>query len=139
MFCAEELDFEKAAKYPHNRTYQISEIEMMTMGKKGILRESLMKECDGRIDQLALDVKARIVLASDLRAVESKYHRQCYQNFKTNKSNNASLPSTRNLDSTKEEAFSQLCHSLEENISLDKQYTLENLRQMMITDVPPYS
>ena len=83
LFCAEELDFEKAAKYPDDRRYKISEIEMVTKGKKGILQESLMKECEGRIDQLALDLKGRIVLAGDLRAVESKYHGQCYQDFKT--------------------------------------------------------
>ena len=102
-----------------------------------------MKECEGRIDQLAIDLKGRIVLAGDLRAVESKYHRQCYQNFKTNQSSSGTCSNSRNLDSTKEEAFSQLCYILEENLIHNKQYTLDNLRKIMVvylpSDVPPYS
>ena len=79
LFCADELNFEKATKYPDDRNYQISEIVMLDPNKKGIMQTSLLKECEGRIDRAALDVMARIIFAGDIRVVEAKYHRRCYQ------------------------------------------------------------
>ena len=125
LFCADELDFEKAAKYPDDRNYQISEIVMLDPNKKGIMQESLLKECEGRIDQAALDVKARIIFAGDIRAVEAKYHRRCYQQFKVRSPTFGTTTNMRNLNEINENAFAELCSSLETEDVSDMQYSIE--------------
>ena len=41
--------------------------------------------CEDKIDEIVLNLKARIIFAGDIRTVEAKYHRQCYQIFKVSK------------------------------------------------------
>ena len=78
LICSQELDFEKAEKYPEDKSYQISEVEMVDSKKKSTLQESLLQMCEGRTDEVALNLKARIIFAGHIRAVETKYHLQCY-------------------------------------------------------------
>ena len=50
--------------------------------KKSTLQESLLQICEGRTDEVALILKARIIFARDIRAVEAKYYGRCYETIK---------------------------------------------------------
>ena len=74
----------------------------------------LINLCDEIGNSHALQVKAKILCACDLRAVEAKYHRKCMQDFKQGRTTQLSSSSTRiyNLNEAKDEAFSLLCNWL---------------------------
>ena len=79
LICAEKLDFGAQKRHPARHSV-ISSIE--TMGKDMcIMQQTLLNACDKRQDDVALDVKARILYAGDIHAVEAKYHRTCMQRF----------------------------------------------------------
>ena len=80
---------------------------MLDPYKKRIMQTSLLKECEGRIDQAALDVKARIIFAGDVRAVEAKYHRRCNQQFKVRPSTYGTTTNMLNFDEINNNAFAE--------------------------------
>ena len=43
LICTQELDFEKAEKYPEDRSYQISEVEMVDSKKKAHFKKVFVK------------------------------------------------------------------------------------------------
>lgn len=94
---------------------------MFTPNMKKIKQESLLQECEERIDHAALNVKARIVKLGDIHVVEEKYHHQCYQQLKFCPFCYGTITNTSNLDTIKKTAFSEICYSLS-----DKKLTLDN-------------
>ena len=144
LICTKELDFEESSRHPE-RSSSISSIEMVNKEKQSLLQGSLMKACEDRQDVHAINVKARIVFAGDLRAVEAKYHRVCMQSFLSEKnishSGGVLEANVRNLNSLNDDAFSHLCGWLAK--SEQKQHTLTDLRAQLSTylpkDVPAYS
>ena len=79
--CAENLDFAAACRLP-SRHSGISNVEVVSKDKKSVIQENLVRICDQRQDNIAVNLKARIAFAGDLRrAVEAKYHRKCMQSF----------------------------------------------------------
>ena len=115
----------------------------MIPNKKNTLQESLLQICEGRTDEVALNLKARIIFAGDIRAVEAKYHGQCYQTFKVSPKPGGTGKNPRNLDELNENGFCQLCSWLKTADGNDEQYTLEDFRKKLTTflskDVPAYS
>ena len=99
--------------------------------------------CEGRTDEVALNLKARIIFAGDIRAAEAKYHRQCYQTFKVSFKPEGTGKNPRNLDELNENGFCQLCSWLKTEDGNDGQYTFEDWRKKLTTflpeDVPAYS
>lgn len=139
LICAQKLDFEGARRHPE-RSSTISNVEMVSKGKTSILQENLMKKCDQRNDDLAINVKARVLFAGDIRALEAKYHRNCMQMFLAWKTRNQSKPqpehSIRNLDLANNEAFSQMCAWLLSAEQRHLQHTLSDLRDKLSTYLP---
>ena len=145
LICAEYLDFAAARRHP-SRHSGISSIEIVSKDKKSVIQENLERICDQRQDNTAVNLKARIAFAGDLRAVEAKYHRKCMQSFMTSKcAANVEMTqvNTRNLDSLNDDAFSELCQWLTLPDQRDQQFTLTELRKRLGTylpyDVPAYS
>ena len=144
LICAEKLDF-GAPKRHTGRHSVISSIE--TMGKDiCIMQQTLLNACDKRQDDVALDVKARILYAGDIRAVEAKYHRTCMQRFLKGihiKSEEGILINQRNLNTTKGDAFIQLCRWLLLDAQSETQYNMQDLQDQLDTYLPtevaPYS
>lgn len=111
--------------------------------KKVTFQESLLQMCEGRTDEVALNLKARIIFAGDIRPAEAKYHRQCYQTFKVSFKPGGTGKNPRNLDELNENGFCQLCSWLKTEDGNDGQYTFEDWRKKLTTflpeDVPAYS
>ena len=111
-----------------------------------IMQQTLLNACDKRQDDVALDVKARILYAGDIRAAEAKYHRTCMQRFLKGihiKSEEGILINQRNLNTTKEDAFIQLCRWLLLDAQSETQYNMQDLQDQLDTYLPtevaPYS
>ena len=80
----------------------------MVDSKKNTLQESLLQMSEGRTDEVALNLKARIISAGDIRAVDAKYHGRCYQTFKVSLKPGGTGKNPRNLDELTESRFCQL-------------------------------
>ena len=108
LICAEEFDFERYQRHPQ-RYSTLSNVEFVTKEKKSLIQESLLEVCEKRQDLQAINVKARILFAGDLRAVEAKYHRACMQAFMSNKNiaSSSTFPkrNIRNLNELNDNAF----------------------------------
>ncbi|XP_071081970.1 uncharacterized protein [Haliotis cracherodii] len=142
LICATEIDFEDLQKHP-NRNSAISSVEIVSSGKRSILQETLLGLCERRSDDKAADVKARIIVAGDIRAVEAIYHRHCMQCFmyehdRTTSEN--SEASARNIQNT---AFTTWCDLLPERMQNGKLYTVQELLHqyagVLPSGIPPYS
>ena len=95
--------------------------------------------CDGRTGEVPLNLKARVIFSGEIRAVEVKYHRRCYQTFKVSPKPGGTGKNPRKLDDLNENGFPQLYSWLKTEDSNDGQYTLENLRIFLPKEVPAYS
>ena len=147
LICAEEFDFERYQRHPE-RYSTISNVEFVNKEKKSLIQESLLEVCEKRQDLQAINVKARILFAGDLRAVESKYHRACMQAFMSNKNiaSSSTFPkrNIRNLNELNDSAFKELCDwIITQQRNQNCQFTLKDLREKLATylpqDVPAYT
>ena len=80
--------------------------------------------CESKTDEVSLNLKARIIFAGDIRAVEAKYHQQCYQTFKVSLKPGGIGKNPRSLDELNENGFCQLCSWLKTEDGSDGRYTL---------------
>ena len=98
--------------------------------------------CEGRTDEVVLNLKARIIFAGDIRAAEAKYHQQCYQIFKVSFKPGGTGKIPRNLDELNENGFGQLGSWLKTEDGNHGQYTFGDWRKKLTTflpeDVPAY-
>lgn len=142
LICSQLLNFDN--RHPDRNTKgDISSVEYVTHEKKCVIQEKLLKICDERLDNQAHNVKARILFAGDLRAVEAKYHRKCMQAFQSNRNIAASSQEAAvgNMDVMNDNAFKVVCEwlSTQEN----NQFTLNDIRQKLMehlpTNIPAYS
>ena len=149
LICAKEFDFEAVQHHPETYS-QISSVEIVSKEKTSILQESLLNKCESRNDTVAVNVKARILFAGDIRAVEAKYHRSCMQAFMSGRNISTSVDceeyprrNIRNINELNDEAFSHLCEWLRRPEQQQGQFTLLDLRTQLATylpkDVPAYS
>ena len=146
LICAEELDFTRIKRHPE-RYSTISSVEFVSKEKKSLLQESLLEVCEKRQDLQAINVKARVLFAGDLRAVEAKYHRACMQAFMSSRNiaSSSTIPNRniRNLNELNNDAFNQLCDWITKQRSENCQFTLKDLRERLATylphDVPAYT
>ena len=136
LICAEEIKDHSAKQHPERHS-QSSSIEYVNRTKNSIIQESLIAACNRRHDTLAINVKARIEFAGDLRAVEAKYHRNCMQMFlseKNIKHSDSTQRNIRNLNAMNDDAFKKLCSFLRE--SKEQLFTVTDLRTQMSQYLP---
>ena len=80
LICATERDQEYV--YRHlNRCNLICHVEVVRRDKPSIIQDTLMSACNKRNDPVAIDVRARIEFAGDIRTYEAKYHKNCMTAF----------------------------------------------------------
>ena len=137
LICATELDFQSAKKYPGSK-HDISQIEIVNRDGKSIIQNTLLSLCELRTDAHALEVKARIQYAGDIRAVEAKYHRRCMQRFLVTKPN--SNTETENVASAQDHlndlAFHEICKWMSADGETGKQFTMATLHARLKDYLP---
>lgn len=72
--------------------------------------ESLLKTCHSRDDEMAWNIKSRLLMCCDLVAAEAIYHKACHTRFY---SSNVYVTPGRPLDTNKLQLFDKLCDILE--------------------------
>ena len=90
-------------------------------------------------DDLAIQVRARIEFAQDLRAVEAVYHKQCVSTFTSPlsiKCAGTTGVNIRNLNLDNDLAFQELCNWLQDEENQIRQYTMAELRTEMSRYLP---
>ena len=112
MICGDELNLECAKRHPDRKEIQNSEVEIVDKDKKSILLESLLRHTD----KLSCNVKARIIFAGDIRAVEAKYHRRCIQSFMTGDYEKKEAINPRNINYLN--STDQFCEKLYNKLTL---------------------
>lgn len=82
IFCGESCAIEKDKKHPDGwRRAVLCRTEYASPGKKSF-KESILKVCDQRKDNVAEQVRSRVEGAlSDLPAADARYHVDCMTNF----------------------------------------------------------
>ena len=110
LICAGQVDFPDMYKNPKAKR-QSSVSSVVTVGSKRkevVIQNTLLAMCEKRQDKIAVDVKARIQFAGDIRAVEAIYHRRCMQRFMSG--GGITSKNTRNLDVVRQEAFLEIAN-----------------------------
>lgn len=89
---------------PRNSKGDIRRVETLE------IRDNLLKTCDSRDDEAALNVKSRLLMCCDLVAAEAIYHKTCHTRFY---SSNVHEAPGRPLETHKLQLFEKLCEILE--------------------------
>ena len=84
-------------------------------------KENILAVCSKRNDQLAKDVKERVINCVDLVQVEARYHDSCRSKFRVgtvNEKNDEETHRGRPLDEQKALWFEQICDWMESEAEL---------------------
>ena len=138
IVCAKRADIDK---YNRNPAFyqQVCKVELIDIKKKSMVQETILCACQQRGDDLAIQVRARIEFAQDLRAVEAVYHKQCVSTFTSPlsiKCAGTTGVNIRNLNLDNDLAFQELCNWLQDEENQIRQYTMAELRTEMSRYLP---
>lgn len=132
IICAENADFDN--RHP-GRNSKVSNISSSV--KQNTVHKTLLQACEGRTDDMALNVKARLLYGGDIAAKGAKYHRKCLQMFLSNlPSGDSDAQDRTSHEKIRIEAFQKVCNWLSSDPG--KQTSISELSTKMASFFPSY-
>lgn len=135
LICNKMIDFKHLSKHK-DRHSGISHVEFVSSEKKSVLQETLLSICSQRSDEKSAEVKARIIVAGDIRAVEAVYHRHCMQSFLNQHERKSKTSSHEPAVYSQEKMFQAFCQQLPD-IMQKEQFTVQGLLDQYTCVLPP--